>query len=65
MTDLHPLISVVIPTYNRGSLLLETLASLLAQPYRPLEVLIVDDGSTDNTLELLQQWIREHPANQN
>ncbi len=62
MTDLHPLISVVIPTYNRGSLLLETLASLLAQPYRPLEVLIVDDGSTDNTLELLQQWIREHPS---
>ncbi len=62
MTDGQPLVSVVIPTYNRGALLLETLASLLAQPYRPLEVLIVDDGSTDDTPELLQQWIRKHPC---
>ena len=60
MIDGRPCVSIVIPTYNRGTLLLETLASLLAQPYRPLDVLIVDDGSTDDTPGLARQWIQEH-----
>jgi glycosyltransferase involved in cell wall biosynthesis len=44
-----PTISVVIPTFNRGPWLAETVASVLAQTLPPLEVLIVDDGSTDDT----------------
>ena len=60
MTGGQPCVSIVIPTYNRGTLLPETLASILAQPYRPLDVLIVDDGSTDDTPRLTRQWIREH-----
>jgi glycosyltransferase involved in cell wall biosynthesis len=44
-----PLLSVVIPTYNRGSLIGETLESVFAQTYRRLEVIVVDDGSTDDT----------------
>ena len=42
-----PLVSVVIPTYNRSQLVLEAAASVLAQSYRPLELIVVDDGSTD------------------
>ncbi|WP_338870444.1 glycosyltransferase family 2 protein [Myxococcus stipitatus] len=48
-----PFFSVVIPTYNRARLLERTLASVFAQEERDYEVLVVDDGSTDDTLEVL------------
>lgn len=44
-----PAVSVIIPTFNRGAWLPETVASVLSQTHPPLEVLIVDDGSTDET----------------
>src|SRR5690606_12784215 len=44
------LVSVVIPTWNRAALLLETRESVFKQDYRPLEVIVADDGSTDDTL---------------
>ena len=50
------LVSIVIPTFNRGSLLPETLASALAQTYRPIELVVVDDGSTDNTRAVVDEW---------
>ena len=46
--------SIVIPTYNRASLIFETLDSVLSQSYTNYEVIIVDNCSTDNTEELLQ-----------
>ena len=50
----EPLVSVVIPTYNRSSMLQEAVASVLDQDYRPLELIVVDDGSTDATVEVVR-----------
>jgi glycosyltransferase involved in cell wall biosynthesis len=47
------LVSVIIPTYNRASLLPKALACVAAQDYRPLQVVVVDDGSTDGTKEII------------
>ncbi len=51
----RPLISVVIPTHNRAGYVSEAVASALAQEFRKLEVVVMDDGSTDNTSEILAQ----------
>jgi glycosyltransferase involved in cell wall biosynthesis len=54
-----PLISVVIPTYNQPALLLQTLESVFAQTFADFEVVIIDDGSTDDTLERLRRIITQ------
>ena len=48
-----PLVSVVVPTFNRGHLLPRCVESILAQSYQNLEVFVVDDGSTDDTSEVV------------
>lgn len=53
----QPLVSIIIPTYNRAHLIGETLDSVLAQTYQNWECIVVDDGSTDNTEELLNSYI--------
>lgn len=52
-----PLISIIIPTYNRAELLIETLESVKNQTYNNWECIIVDDGSTDNTENLVAEYI--------
>lgn len=50
------LVSVIIPVYNCGESLHRTMKSVLAQTYHPLEVILVDDGSTDNSYRLAKEY---------
>jgi glycosyltransferase involved in cell wall biosynthesis len=51
-----PLISIIIPTYNRAQLIPQALDSVLSQTYTHWECLVVDDGSTDNTFQILKDY---------
>lgn len=52
----QPLVSVIVPSFNQGKFIAETLESVLAQDYRPLEVIVMDGGSTDGTRGVLEAY---------
>lgn len=53
----HPLVSIITPTYNRADFLKQTIESVLAQSYKNIEHVIIDDGSTDNTKALIEKYL--------
>lgn len=53
-------VSIIIPVYNRASVVISTLQSVLAQTHRPLQLILVDNNSTDNTLRVLEYFKRYH-----
>ena len=57
----NPLVSIVIPCYNQGMYLPETVKSVLASSYRPIEIIIVNDGSTDNSKKIAGELQNLHP----
>jgi len=58
--DSCPLVSIIVITYNSSKYVLETLESAKAQTYQYIELIVSDDCSTDNTVEICRQWIEKN-----
>lgn len=58
---MRPLVSVIVPIYNAAPYLRETLDSIVASTYRPMEVVMMDDGSKDDSLQIAQDFCALHP----
>jgi glycosyltransferase involved in cell wall biosynthesis len=56
-----PLLSIVMPSYNQGRFLPEALDSIFSQSYRPLEVIVVDGASSDDSCAILAEYAGRHP----
>lgn len=56
----QPLVSILIPCYNSESFLAETLACCVNQTYPNIEVVVVDDGSSDGSLQIAKSWESRH-----
>lgn len=56
-----PTLSVLMPNYNHAKFVGEALEAILQQSYRPIEVIVIDDASTDSSVEVIQQFAKRYP----
>lgn len=61
MSRMKPFVSIIIPVYNKAAYIKETLDSALAQSYTNFEIVLVNDGSTDGSLSILQEYADRFP----
>lgn len=59
MNNVNPFVSAILPVYNGGTFIFESINSILEQDYSPLEIVVIDDGSTDNTAEVVSTFGRD------
>lgn len=57
----QPEISIILPTYNRASYLEKCIDSIIGQTFQNWELMIIDDGSEDNTFEIVNLYLQKHP----
>lgn len=57
---MNPLVSVIVPLYNAAPFIVEALESIVASTYRPIEVIVMDDGSKDDSLRVAEQFASAH-----
>lgn len=60
---MKPLVSILIPSYNHSQYILETLSSIVSDTYPNKEILIIDDGSKDESVKYIENWIKENNSN--
>ena len=58
----QPLVSIIIVTYNSSEYVVETFDSAISQTYPNIEIIVTDDCSTDNTINVCQQWMEQHQS---
>jgi glycosyltransferase involved in cell wall biosynthesis len=59
-SDINPLVTIVVVTYNSSKYVIETLDSAFNQTYQNIELIITDDGSKDNTTDLCEAWLNKN-----
>lgn len=57
----HPLVTIIIPNYNKANFIHETLQSIISQTYKNWEALVIDDGSTDNSIKIIKELAEKEP----
>ena len=56
MATSNPLVSVIIPVYNKRKFIKDTIDSVINQSYQNFEIIVVDDGSTDDSLDIINSF---------
>jgi glycosyltransferase involved in cell wall biosynthesis len=59
-TMINPLVSIIMPCYNRASIIQESITSVIHQTFKNWELIIVDDGSSDNSVDIILQFLEDH-----